>query len=316
MTFSFFVKNFFVNWVKKTAPLSRSGLGLSSRNHDSRRFRFIIRASIGGVDVHRDLRTMPRDAVENALRRHGAEGKLGQIATLEVFGDRVVKRPQRATLELFVPRVAEFLNRAVNVAGRESLGIHKVDQEIRRTVATNFRFLVKLNPLFHVVPVRNNAGNSIRQHAGEIGHDVRGVATSKLHIRREAKIFADQHPIANADRGGEALVVSVAQTKNDLTIHAVDAHALEGEPAEVALPAASKRMFFKTHAQTSPTDSVPREGNKVEVGNRGERIGAVRSRDGRELIGGNLVFCDDEGHGSSCFGLELVAISGDKEKIA
>jgi hypothetical protein len=34
------------------------------------------------------------------------------------------------------------------------------------------------------------------------------------------------------------------------------------------------------------------------------------------LISGNLVFCDDEGHSSSCFGLELVAISGDREKIA
>jgi len=272
-----------------------AGRSLSPSAHHHQRLD-VFRSSVGWVDVNNNLRAMSRDAVKNALRGHRAERQLAKVATFEIFRDGIVKGPEGATLEFFVTRIAEFLNGTVNVASGESLGVHKVDEKISGTITGNFRLLVKGDTVFHVIPMRNHAGDSIRQHAGKIRDDVGSMAAGELHIRREAKIFTDQHAIADAHAGGEALVVSIAQTENDFAIRASNVKTLEGKAAEVTLATTGKRMLFKTDFKTSAGDGIAGEIHKLGVWNRSERIGALRSLHADELFRGNLVLCDDEGH--------------------
>ncbi len=234
------------------------------------------------------------NAVENALRLHRAEWQLAKITAFEVFRDAIVKSPKGAALEFFMAWIAELLHRAVDIAGGECFAVHKIDEEIRRTVAADFCLLVKLNSLAHVIPVRNHSGDSIRQHAGEIRHDIRGVAASQLDIRREAKIFTDQHAIANAHAGGEALVVRVAQAKDNLTIRAIDIGALEGEAAKVTLAATGEGMLFHADFQTRTAHSFTGKLHKREVRDGGEGLSFIGSLHAHELLGIHFIFGDDQ----------------------
>ena len=234
------------------------------------------------------------NAVENALRGHRAERQLREVAAFEIFRDAIVKRPKGAALELFMAWIAELLNRTVNVAGGECLAVHKVDEEIRRTVAADFRLLVKLNPFAHIIPVRNYAGDSIRQDTGKVRHDVRGVAASQLDIGREAKIFTDKHAIANAHAGGECFIMRITQAKHNLAIRAIDIGTLEGEAAKVTLATTGKGMFFYADFQTCASNSFAGKLNKREVRDGGEGLGFIGSLHAHELLGIDFVFGDDE----------------------
>ena len=109
-------------------------------------------------------------------------------------------------------RIAEFLHGVVDFTRRECFGIHKVDQKISGAVTGDFGLLVAFNPIAHVIPMRDDTPNSIGKDTGKVRHDVRGVTTSQLDIRREAKVFANHHAIANANRSGKGFVVSVPKT--------------------------------------------------------------------------------------------------------
>jgi hypothetical protein len=103
--------------------------------------------------------------------------------------------------------------------------------------------------------MRNHAPHSVSENAGKVCHDVGRVAASELHIRREAKIFAYQHPISNAHRSGELLNVAIPKTEDDLAVAALNVRAAKSEAAEVVLTAASESVFFADDFKTSPTDS-------------------------------------------------------------
>jgi len=123
----------------------------------------------------------------------------------------IVKRPERTAFELVVARVAELLNGVIDFALRQSLGINQVDKEIGGAIARDLGRLVSVDALAHVRPVRNNARDCVSENARKIVHDVLCVLASKLHIRREAKIFANHHLVADAHRSGKTLVVRVTQ---------------------------------------------------------------------------------------------------------
>jgi len=97
---------------------------------------------------------MPSNTVEDTLRGHRAERQLGKVASLEIFSNRIVKRPQAPALEFIMARVAEFLHGIVNFTSRESLRVHKVNQKIGGTVAGDLSLLVAFNPIPHVIPMR------------------------------------------------------------------------------------------------------------------------------------------------------------------
>lgn len=250
---------------------------------------------------------MARETVEDALRSHRAERQLAKITALEILGDGVVKRPKRAALELVMARVAEFQDAVVNVAGRESLRIHKVDEQIGSLLVGNFDLLVSLNPIAHIIPMADNAAHGISKHAGEIRHDVDSVAASELDIRRKAQIFADQHTIANAHGSGHRLVAAIAEAQHDLAVSAVDLLTLKGEAAEVAETIASERVLLGDDIQTSATDSLASQFDKAGVRNRGERISGIRRADVLKLTEFDFILCNDKAH--FIVGLELEAPS-------
>lgn len=235
-------------------------------------------------------------AVKDRLHGHRAERQLGKIATLEVFRDRVVESPQGTPLELRMARIAELLNGRVNVAAGECLGIYQVDEQVSGTIPRDFGLLVSVDALAHIVPMRNHATNGIRKNARKIVQDVRCMTTSKLDVRRETEILTDHHAIANADRSGEGLVVRVAKTKHDLPLRIVHGITLEGKAAEVAKTTARKRVFLFLNFQTRAIDCLASEVDEREVRNRHERIRGFWSFNADELIGVDLVFCDDECH--------------------
>ena len=161
---------------------------------------------------------MTTNTVEDRLRCHCAVREASEVTSLEVFGDGVVETPESATLELIVTGVAELLHSTVNLAGRECLSIHQVDDEVSSTVTVDLRLLVGLNPLAHIVPVGGDASNRITKDARNVHHDIDGVSASELNVRREAKVVADRHFVANADGCCEGLVMCVTKTKDDLTV--------------------------------------------------------------------------------------------------
>ena len=158
------------------------------------------------------------DLVKHRLHRHGALWQLGEVATLEVLSDAVVESPKGTTLKLIVARVAEFLHRFVNVTGGKRLGIYEVNHHVSATVADDFSVFVSFDALTHVRPVRHNPRDGTGENQWKVAHDVERVPTGELHIRREAKVFTNQHLIADAHRRGERLVVRVAKPKHQLTV--------------------------------------------------------------------------------------------------
>ena len=68
-----------------------------------------------------------RHLVEDGLHPHRAVGELGKVATFQVLGDGIVESPERTAFEFLVARVAKLLDSFVDVTGRESLSINKLD---------------------------------------------------------------------------------------------------------------------------------------------------------------------------------------------
>ena len=89
------------------------------------------------------LGLVAREPVKDRLRSHRALWQLGKVATLEMLGHAVVKRPERPAFELLMARVAELLNGVIDFALRQSLGINQVDKEIGSAIARDLgRFVV------------------------------------------------------------------------------------------------------------------------------------------------------------------------------
>ena len=239
---------------------------------------------------------MASDAVKDALRGHRAERQLGKIAALEVFRDRVVKRPEGAALELDMRRLAELLNRVVNVASRKRFTIHKLNDQGGRLLVRDRQRLVCFDTLPHIVPMGENTTHGVSNHALDVAQDVDSVAASQLDVRREAEIFANHHAVADADGGGKGFVVSVAKAKHDLTIRAIHALASEGKAAEVALTATGERMFLLNDCQADDFKSLANESHKRGVADGLKRFRSFWSFDAHESFEVHLVFCDDKRH--------------------
>ena len=194
---------------------------------------------------------MTRELVENRLHGHRALRELGEIPTLEMLGDPVVESPKRTALELVMARSLKLLDRLVNVTRWKRLGIYEVNDHISRVCFCDLDALVSVDPLAHVGPVRNNARNCGGQHARQVCHDVLSVTASELHIRREAKILANHHLVADTHGSRKGLVMRVTQTKDKATIICLDVVTLQGEPAKVTKAATRKRVFFLLDLKTS-----------------------------------------------------------------
>ena len=201
-----------------------------------------------------DRGLVPRCLVEDRLHRHRALRQLGQVAALEVLGDGVVESPERAALELVMARLAELLHGFVDVPCGESLRIDKLDKKVRG--AFNLSVLVSVDPLAHVNPVGGHAGNGRRKNPWKVFPNVDRVTASQLHIRREAKILADHHLIADCNRSRERAVMRVTQTKNNLAIIPLDVITPERETAKVAVATTRKRVFLFHDLQTSAVQSL------------------------------------------------------------
>ena len=200
--------------------------------------------------------SVTRDLVEDRLHRHGALGQLGKVTALEMLSDPVVKCPEGTALELVVARVAELLHRLVNVTGGKRLGIYKINNHVGATVRLHLGVLVSVDALAHVCPVGDNARDRVRQDHWKVAQDVRRVTTSKLHIRREAKVFADQHLIADADGSREGLIVCVTKPDHQTAIFSFHIFALDGKASEVTKTTTTKRVFLLLNRQSQP-DQVP-----------------------------------------------------------
>jgi hypothetical protein len=144
------------------------------------------------------------------------------------------------------------------------------------------------------------------------------VTTSKFDVGGEAKIFTYQHTVADADSGGESLVVRVAETQDDLAIIASDALTSEGETAEVAQAATMQGVLFTKDGQPCVLNSVARQLDQGVVSDRRVRLRCLWCFHAQELLEVDFVFCDDELHSSSSYLVWLVApvaAAGERYKI-
>ena len=240
-----------------------------------------------------DLGSVSRDFVEERLSGHRALRQLGKVATFQMFGHSVVKSPESATLEFLMARIAELLNRLVNRASGEGTHLRKIHHQIGGTFLAEFGTFVSVDTLAHVSPVGNDPTDSRGKNRVQVPKDVDGVATSELHIRREAKVFANHHLVADANRSRKGFVVRVTQTKHQLAIIAIDALPLQGEAAEVAQASTGKRVFFVLDLKSCAAKGIT--GAISEEGVRDWSVGVRRLRSGNllQLFGPDFVLSEN-----------------------
>lgn len=238
-----------------------------------------------------NLGRVSRDLVEDRLRGHGALGQLGKVATFQVFGDPVVKSPERAALEFFVTRVAKLLHRLVNGASRKRTHLRKVNNQVGSAFLGKLRLLVGGDSLAHVEPVRGNSTNRRRQNRVQVPKDVHGMTTSELHIRREAKIVANQHLVADANGSRKGLVVCVPKTKHKLTVITLKVISCEREPAKVTLTASGDCVFFFSNHKASLTNCVTGAISEKGVRDWSVCVRRIWCWNFFQLLGRDLVFC-------------------------
>ena len=142
------------------------------------------------------------------------------------------------------------------------------------------------------MPVRHNATDSGRKNRVKVAEDVHRVTASKLHIRREAKVFANHHLVADANGSRKGLVVCVAKTKHQLAIIAFDAFSLQGEPSEVAEAVTRKRVFLLSDLKTSGRNDIASAISEKCVRNWSVCVRSGRSRHLGQLLGLDFVFSE------------------------
>ena len=231
------------------------------------------------------------DLVEDRLHRHGALGQLGKVATLEMLGDPVLKCPEGPALELVVTRVAELLHCLVDIASRKRFRVHKVNHHVGATVTLNLGVLVGLDALAHVCPVGDNARDRVRQDHRKVAQDVRRVPTSKLHIRREAKVFANHHLVADAYGSREGLIVCVTKPDHQTAIFSFHIFALDGKASEVTKTTATKCVFLLLNRQTCAIKCLVRLINEECVRDWSVCISCGRCFNFSKLGDIDFVFC-------------------------
>ena len=235
-----------------------------------------------------DLGSVSRDFVEERLSGHRALRQLGKVATFQMLGHSVVESPESATLEFLMARIAELLNRLVNRASGERSHLRKIHHQIGGAFLAEFGAFVSVDALAHVGPVGNHATNSRRKNRVQVPKDVDRVTASELHIRREAKVFANHHLVADANGSGERFVMRVTQPKNQLAVIAIDALPFQGEAAEVAQASTRKCVFFLRDLKTRTTKSITGAISEEGVRDWSVGVGRLRSRNCFQLL--NLYF--------------------------
>ena len=147
---------------------------------------------------------------------------------------------------------------------------------------------------FHVIPCLDKAGDGANDHAAKVAHDVFGMATGQLFLRREAEIFANHHTVSNADRSRERLVVRIANTANNLATITRKRSVTKGESAEVAQAFFGDNMVFLDDFKASVNESFASILDEQVVRERLEGVSLRRSGDVQEFSSSNVVFSDND----------------------
>jgi hypothetical protein len=120
------------------------------------------------------------------------------------------------------------------------------------------------------------------------------VAASKLFFRREAKVFANHHAVADTNGSRKRLVVGIANTANDLATITRKGSVRQGESAEVAQTVLGDNVVLFHDLETSIVQSFASVFHQNVVRERLEGLSFWRSDNVQELFSGNVVFSDND----------------------
>ena len=187
-----------------------------------------FRSAIGEAETASGKMRAGFDVAKESIVANAANIAMAAGGALIAFGVKSVKAFQDTAL----------------AAGQFSDATGLAVDEASRFILHKFDGLVVFDAVRHISKVRNTAAHSFRKHPRNVAQDVHRVLASKLHVRREAKVFTNQHAVADADASGKAFVVRVAQAKHKFTVRGVDIFPDDGKAAEVTLAHAGKRVFF------------------------------------------------------------------------
>lgn len=193
---------------------------------------------------HLDHAGVARPRIEQRLHNHRPRREFGQVRTLEVLGHRIVQVPQCGSVELWVTRSLELLRDVEHVPRRKCLTLSELYREGARIVESDLGLLVAVNASLHISPVREQAPDSLRQHARNVAQDVCRVTAGEFDIAGETEILANDHAVAHTDACRKGAVMRVAQSQNQLAFAAVDVRPSNLEPAEVALTITAQSVLF------------------------------------------------------------------------